>query len=222
MKRPILLQGLFVAVLPVAFVSGLLVRPSQPARSDPIAGSVDVVFVRDMAVHHAQAVDMSERIRQRSTDPKLLLLATDIVLTQQNQIGRFAGWLEQWDLPISAPVIAPGEVRAGTAMAGMSMNTETEATDTAKSGPGHSAMPGMATNAAVQSISTLPVAEAEQQFLKLMIAHHQGGVTMAKSVLRHTKRRDVERIASSIVGGQQSEIQTMTAMLRARTNSVAK
>ena len=79
-----------------------------------------------------------------------------------------------------------------------------------------------ATRRDVQSISALPVADAEQQFLTLMISHHQGGVTMAKAVLRHTTRRDVRRIADSMVVGRQSEIQAMTAMLRTRMNFVAK
>ena len=45
---------------------------------------------------------------------------------------------------------------------------------------------------------------------------------MAKAVLRHTTRRDVLRIADSMVVGRQSEIQAMTAMLRTRMNFVAK
>ena len=39
---------------------------------------------------------MAEAIRDRTTDPDLKLLATDIALGQQGQIGRMSGWLDEW------------------------------------------------------------------------------------------------------------------------------
>ena len=68
----------------------------------PAESSADVEFAREMSVHHAQAVDMALRIGPRTTDPELRLLARDIALTQQGQIGIMQGWLEAWDYPVSS------------------------------------------------------------------------------------------------------------------------
>ena len=68
-----------------------------PSDTSPEAG-----FARDMSTHHAQAVAMAEAIRDRTEDPDLKLLATDIALGQQGQIGRMSGWLDEWGLSISS------------------------------------------------------------------------------------------------------------------------
>jgi uncharacterized protein (DUF305 family) len=161
--------------------------------------SVPAGFVRDMRVHHAQAVEMAGVIRDRTDDPALHLLAVDIELTQQSQIGRFDGWLEQWGLSptVTAPMAwSHGE---GVEMGEMEM-----------------AMPGMATRAQVDELSSLPVAEAEVLFLQLMIAHHRGGIAMSQIVLGLTDRPEVRRIADAVIVSQQSDIDVMTGMLTKR------
>jgi uncharacterized protein (DUF305 family) len=207
-----LVPFLLALLLPIAFVSGAFVSIGKRTKGDhPGEGSPEVAFARDMAVHHAQAVDMAERVRQRNVDPTLRILATDIVLTQQNQVGRFAGWLEQWDRPI-APTVKQSADGEHEGMAGM----ESGLSDMGSS------MPGMASNTDVQSISTLPDDDAERKFLTLMIAHHQGGVTMAQRVLARTKRAEVRRLAESIVAAQKTEISAMRNMLSAHTTGVSK
>jgi uncharacterized protein (DUF305 family) len=54
-----------------------------------------------MMVHHAQAVEMAEIVRDRTEDPQIRILASDIALTQQAQIGQMQGWLEVWGLPLT-------------------------------------------------------------------------------------------------------------------------
>ncbi len=223
-------------LLPVSFITGYLARggsssvePVIPSTgtANPENGSAEVGFARDMTVHHAQAVDMAERIRARTSDSALRLLATDIVLTQQNQIGRFQGWLEQWNLPPSstkapmawmtgtnASAATPGSEPTATtidSMAGM----ETMELSTGAAEP--MAMPGMAARGEVSALSALPVAEAERSFLELMIRHHEGGLSMANAVLTRTDRPEVTRIAKSIVASQTGEIQAMRQLLANRT-----
>lgn len=168
------------------------------ARDRPDDQSAEAGFARDMAVHHSQAVEMADLIRARTSDPKLTLLATDIALGQQVQIGRFYGWLEQWDLPATAarPMAWMGEGHDTTAM------TMT--------------MPGMATTDEIRRLRDLPLADAEIAFLQLMIRHHRGGVEMAAAALERTTRTEVRRVAESIVAAQTSEIDAMTTLLAAR------
>lgn len=79
------------------------------------------------------------------------------------------------------------------------------------------AMPGMASRADVNALTTLRVADAERSFLQLMIRHHQGGVAMAEAVLTRTKRPEVLRIAKSIMASQTGEIAAMRQLLETRT-----
>ncbi len=165
------------------------------------ASVVDVGFSRDMSVHHAQAVDMAERVRFRTDDETLATLATDIVLTQQAQIGRMQGWLELWGEPLTST-----EPPMGWAGGDATHDSHREAS-----------MPGMASNAEVTSLSSEPVRDAERRFLELMIRHHRGGVEMAQAALGADPSVVVERLASSIVQAQTAEISAMEEMLAQRS-----
>ena len=155
----------------------------------PGEGSAEVRFVRDMSAHHEQAVELALLIRDRSHDETLRALATDIILGQQSQIGRMSGWLEQWGRPFAG---------ADAPMGGM--------------GP----MMGMAPQAEVNSLTTLPVAEAEVRFLQLMTTHHEGGLLMAQEVLAAHPRPEVARLAESVVRGQRGELGLMRELLALR------
>jgi uncharacterized protein (DUF305 family) len=154
----------------------------------PKEGSQEVSFTRDMMAHHAQAVEMATRIRDRSSDEALRTLALDMVLTQQNQIGQMHAWLELWNVSqegLAAPMQGLGE------------------------------MMGMAPQASVNALTTLPSAEAEISFLQLMIRHHEGGVMMAQTVL-DTSQPVVKRLAESVIAGQTGEIKYMEELLAER------
>lgn len=156
----------------------------------PAADSPEVDFARDMSAHHSQAVDLAVKIHDRTTDPDLRIFTLDIILTQQAQIGQMQGWLSAWQYPLSSskPLMA-----------------------------GHSPqMMGMATLEQIYALDTLPITEAENSFLQLMIRHHQGGVYMARQVLEKTDQPEVVRLATSIVNSQQSEISYMQSLLKQR------
>ena len=55
--------------------------------------------------------------------------------------------------------------------------------------------------------------EATRLFLNGMIAHHQGAVTMAQSVLTDGQNPDVAALAQQIIDGQTAEITTMQDIL---------
>ncbi len=165
----------------------------------PGAGSTEVLFARMMEAHHQQAVTMALAIYQRTTDAELRIVALDIILTQQTQIGQMQGWMAVWDQPLAGPVEPPHAPTMDDHA--MMINPS---------------MTGMATQEEVNALSTLPLAEAERSMLDLMIRHHQGGVEMAAAVLSQTDRPEVVRLAQAIVTSQQSEIQTLQAMRAAR------
>lgn len=173
--------------------------------------SVEAGFARDMSTHHAQAVAMAEAIRDRTDDPDLRLLATDIALGQQSQIGRMTGWLDEWGLSVSSSneVMAWMDAGMDEEMPGMDMSA-------GHLDPVTGLMPGMATRPQVSALSTLPVAEAEISFLQLMIAHHTAGSDMAEIVLTLTDHPSVVRLANSMITSQRNEISVMQEMLAKR------
>lgn len=185
---PLLLLVLAGAVL-VLF--GLSVWLWTAAR-EPGNNSAEAGFARDMMVHHAQAVEMSEIIRPKTENARINTLATDITLTQQAQIGQMQGWLNLWDLPA-----------AGTepTMTWMGMSTEGR-------------MPGMASQEEINRLRDLPPERADELFLQLMIPHHEAAVPMSNAVLERTGNPTVERLANAIVSSQEAEISIMQALLR--------
>ncbi len=166
--------------------------PREPGDSSAEAG-----FLRDMFEHHSQAVAMAMIIRDRTDDPELFAMATDIALTQSTQMGAMQGYLDVWGLPLSGQD-AP--------MTWMEHSVD-------------GLMPGMAATADVQQLSELPVAEAEVLFLQLLIRHHQGGVEMAEAYLERGSQAQVTLMADRIVLLQNAEIDVMNDMLERRGES---
>ena len=162
------------------------------AAREPGNGSAEAGFARDMMVHHAQAVEMAEIIRDKTENDRIETLATDITLTQQAQIGQMQGWLHLWDLPL-AGTEAP--------MTWMGMPTEGR-------------MPGMASGEEINRLRDLPPGEADRLFLQLMIPHHEAAVPMSNAVLERTGNPAVEGLANAIVSSQEAEISIMQALLR--------
>ena len=192
--RPAVLS-LLVAALLVAAVS-LVFRAGRPPGDDsPEAG-----FTRDMMVHHAQAVEMADIVRDKTRSEEIRTLATDITLTQQAQIGQMRGWLDVWGLPIT-----------GTKPAMSWMGDPTTR-----------AMPGMASSKEINTLRRASPEKADEQFLKLMIPHHQAAIPMAEAVLKRTDRPEVEQFARAISSSQKAEVRTMKEMLRARGVSPPK
>jgi uncharacterized protein (DUF305 family) len=182
-----------VAVLAVAAVVffGLAVWVYISGRP-PGDSSAEAGFARDMMVHHAQAVEMAEIVRDRTESEEIKILATDIVLTQQAQIGMMQGWLDVWGLPASG---------SEPAMSWMGHPTEGR-------------MPGMATPEEIDRLKDALPAEADEQFLWLMIRHHRAAIPMAEAILDRTDRPEVRELAQAIAASQRQEIRTMKAMSR--------
>ena len=164
----------------------------QRSMRPPTEDSAEVGFARDMANHHAQAVNMAQLVYDRTDDENMRLLALDIMLTQQAQIGQMQGWLTTWGRPLSTTT---------PAMMWMGMPTT-------------ALMPGMASAEEINRLRGLNGTEADGLFLQLMIPHHRGGVEMANAVLEYTQRAQVVAMAQAIVNSQTTEIAYMQQLLQ--------
>ncbi|MCT9934494.1 DUF305 domain-containing protein [Planotetraspora sp. A-T 1434] len=194
-------RALAVTALAVVVVvlAGAALNRRAPADDSPEAG-----FARDMQTHHAQAVSMAMIVRDRTTDAEVRTLAYDIALTQQQQIGQMFAWLDMWGL--SQTSLAPP--MTWTQQGHRSMGHTTAAP-----------MPGMATSSQLKQLEGAQGRAAEARFLRLMIAHHKGGVDMARAALRLSGDERVRRLAEAIVAAQEGEISLMERMLSTKEAS---
>ncbi len=130
----------------------------------------------------------------RTNDPTIRLLAQDIALTQQNQIGQMLGWLDLWKLSLTGS--EPAMQWMGHASDG--------------------SLPGMATSGEINRLQKLSGVEADRTFLQLMLRHHEGGAPMAQAALERSDNPVVRQLATSIVQSQTAEVKLMKEMLAAR------
>lgn len=79
-----------------------------PHDETPSSSSAEAGFLRDMSAHHAQAVEMSWVLHDRTTDGGMRYLTYDIATSQQAQIGMMSGWLSDWGLNQTDTNQSPG------------------------------------------------------------------------------------------------------------------
>jgi uncharacterized protein (DUF305 family) len=188
-RRPALLIAITaVLMLAAGFGVGWVAGTSAPGND-----SVEAGFARDMQTHHQQAVEMAMYEWQNGSDPAMTTVAYDIATTQSTEIGMYRTWLRDWGVQLSS-----GEPMA---WAGDEHSHDSEETG--------GLMPGMATQEQMDEFKSLTGNEADVMFADLMIAHHIGGVDMAKLVLERTDNDLVATAARRTISQQQAEIENL-------------
>lgn len=202
-KRVLLLLGLVAVagLFALAFTAGRVAAAPENPGND----SADAGFARDMQVHHAQAVEMSRIVRDRTDDVVLRTIAYDIAMTQQHQIGQMYAWLEEWGLPQSTDADRMAWMAAG----GHGHSGDDGATPVTADG----LMPGMATPEEMQALSEATGEDAERLYLELMIDHHIAGVDMAEAGMELADEPEVRELAGKMAAGQATEITAMEDLL---------
>ncbi|WP_308249736.1 DUF305 domain-containing protein [Sphaerisporangium fuscum] len=165
-------------------------RPGEAARTlapdeaatavpSPTADAADVVFMQDMIVHHRQALDMSTPAATRAASEEVKRLAARIAATQEPEIQAMIRWLR-------------GQ--------GQRVPEHHDA---------HHAMPGMATPEQMSALNAARGAEFDRLYLRLMIAHHMGAITMAAGELEKGSHTTVQELAQDISVSQTAEVNRM-------------
>jgi uncharacterized protein (DUF305 family) len=162
-----------------------------PGENSPEAG-----FVRDMSVHHAQAVEMGMLAYQRATNAEVRHEGYDIALTQQSQIGTMKSWLDKWHV---------SRASSKPPMAWMPGGEKAMAPD--------GRMPGMASHEELTKLNTVTGKDFDILFCQLMIRHHLGGIHMAETIVKASDNADVRSLAESMMSGQQTEITIFNNLL---------
>ncbi|MEV6273623.1 DUF305 domain-containing protein [Nocardia sp. NPDC051832] len=208
-RTALLILGVIGAIL-LGFAVGAMARIPLDGASEPDPGSVDIGFTQDMSAHHAQAVEMAGVALLRSTDTDVRRLAYDIMTTQQAQVGRMQGWLQLWGKAaqsVDGYMAWMTEPAAGHHGGG--------ATAAPHTGP-VATMPGMATAEELAALRQAPAPDLDTMFLRLMLRHHQGGLSMIQYAATHAETTAVRTLAETMGATQQNEAQLITRMLTTR------
>ncbi|MVO85679.1 DUF305 domain-containing protein [Streptomyces sp. p1417] len=168
----------------------LSAKDAQQQRTDDGSpNSADFEYVEKMIPHHGQALEMTALVPARAKSTKVKRLADRITAAQKPEVGAMERWLKAQG--------KKGERRAGNEGHGQH---------------DHAGMPGMATPAQLKQLRAARGEAFDELFLKLMITHHGGAVTMASDALSEGNNVLVEEMANDVVAQQTSEIDRMRAM----------
>jgi hypothetical protein len=71
----------------------------------------------------------------------------------------------------------------------------------------------LAMNKMMADMDVAPTGDVDQDFVAMMVPHHQGAIDMAQAVLRYGRNEQLRRIAQEIIIEQQQEIAAMRVAL---------
>lgn len=197
MRRPLVSVAALFALVAIAGCSG---GESTGTADNATAGTsasssaastqfndADVMFAQMMIPHHEQAVEMADLAATRVKSAELKEVAAGIKAAQAPEIATMAGWLTAWGKPRDA---AGGHQMHGT-----------------------DAMPGMVSDKDMAALKAASGPDFDRMFARLMIAHHNGAIQMARTVQSEGGNPDVKKLAAAIEKTQAAEVQTLQAFV---------
>jgi uncharacterized protein (DUF305 family) len=174
--------------------------PGQPSRELSAAergkasgakhAPADTRFMQGMIAHHAQAVEMVDLLKTRTTNEQMRMLGLRIEVSQNDEIKMMRTWLE------TRGETQPGE-HAHHMPDGM--------------------LPGMLTAAEMDKLRAAKGVAFDRLFLEGMIRHHGGALVMVEE-LRSSEgamqEAEIYDFASHVDADQRMEILRMNTMLK--------
>ncbi len=176
--------------------------------------SADVRFMTNMISHHAQALTMANLAPSRSTSASVRTLAARIHNAQADEIAGMQRWLRNRDLPVPELHEVNGNVMVHSPASSAAAMSAEQHTD-------HVRMPGMLTDAQLAQLASAQGGAFDRLFLSLMIAHHNGAVSMVSELFATDgagQDTDVFRFASDVQVDQRTEVARMQRMLDAMSD----
>jgi uncharacterized protein (DUF305 family) len=191
---------------PAAETAPNIVQPGAPGESgrtlsaDELAEigetsytDADVDFVQGMIHHHAQALRMTGLVPERSGGHGIPLLARRMEIAQEGEIELMQDWLKARGKPAPTVHREHGEAH----------------------GAGDRLMPGMLTDEQMDELEAAEGREFDRLFLRFMIQHHRGAVTMVRELYAADggAEPEVDSLARHVEADQQIEIARMEQLL---------
>lgn len=143
---------------------------------------VDGAFIEEMTAHHESAIEMAEIASERGQHPEIQSLAQDIIASQGEEISE----MEQihqglFDAPVGG------------------VEHDSLGLDADAMGMAHDPM----------TLEDAGDNEFDQEFIDMMIPHHQGAIRMARIELADGQDEELQTISEAIIEAQSREIAEM-------------
>lgn len=184
------------------------------ARIDSARGRytpADVRFMTDMIAHHAQALGMSNLAPTNGASESVRVLAARIINAQRDEIGIMQQWLRDRGQPVPEVHVDGWNVMVHTP------GQDTHAGHGAHGGHGAGhVMEGMLTPEQMAALAAARGAEFDRLFLRSMIQHHKGAITMVNALFATDgagQDEAVFKFASDVQVDQTTEVARMELML---------
>lgn len=199
-----------VALLAFAAGAAFMAFLQRPAGAPRGPGPIDIGFAQHMALHHDQAVAMSQLVRGR-TSPGINQLADAVASSQTQEIGQMKGWLALWK---------QAAVPTDRAMTWMVPKPQSNSYDPAyaeacRAAPG--GMPGLATTEELDALRQASGTALDTLYLAMMVRHHQGGGPMLRYAAEHAETETVRQLAGHMAYEQSRETTQLVSLLNTLT-----
>ncbi len=183
----------FLVAVSIQATSPAAAQAPPPARDYTGA---DVRFMSGMIYHHAQAVLIAGWAPTHGASPAVRTLCERIVAGQTDEIALLSRWLGD------RHEVVPHPEPEHMMMAGMDSTHM---------------MPGMLTAEQLEQLDRARGPAFDHVFLRLMIQHHQGAITMVNQLFAASggEEEPVYKIATGVFADQTTEIERMQRILAA-------
>ena len=159
----------------------------------------DVAFATAMVEHHAQAIQMANfTIGREGLDPRIAELAEEIRVSQTAEIDELAGLLRSWGEDVPETGFATGDSHSH---------------DDDMADGDHADMPGMMSAAEMEELAGAPDAAFAEQWMQMMIEHHEGALAMVDDVQADGEHEELRDLAGEMESAQRTEIDDLERWL---------
>ena len=142
----------------------------------------DLAFVQGMLPHHEQSIHMAELADKQANSPNVRTLASTIKTKQEEEIKTMEKLLHEWGAK-------RGDEHGGH-------------------GGGHG-QDHLLPEHQIKELEEARGVEFDKTFLRAMIEHHKGAITMAEEAEHKGDNKEVKKLAAEIKRGQEHEIEEM-------------
>lgn len=161
----------------------------------------DVMFMRGMIAHHAQALIMSRMAPENGASKEIQTLASRIINAQKDEIATMQQWLRDRD-----------QSTLDISFDGLRLDIEIDGEPFTH----FRKMRGVLSHEKMKELANARGEKFDRLFLKYMIEHHSGAVYMVENLFATdgaAQDEEAFRLASDIQVDQRTEIDRMNLML---------
>lgn len=145
---------------------------------------IDLQFIDTMIAHHQGAVDMAKMAVLQGEDQQLKKFNEGVVESQEREITQMKRWRDEW-FKDAKPAINMDFPGMHEGMKDMDM----------------------------KKLGALNGKAFDIEYVKQMIPHHEGALTMSKELNAKTERSELKQLGDAIIKAQTEEIEQMKKWL---------